>query len=163
MKYLVYVLCCLFCRACTADEVFASYGVGIFNSAVNSPTEVKLGDIGYRRDVWKGVYWQFKGGYWGDGSGDPNRSGSGFISTGPGLKIDFSPVELHTGWGLAAISSPDSYLGGRFPQFNGDLYLGVRDKNGAGVGLEYDHISSAGIISPNVGRDFMLVQISQKF
>lgn len=146
-----------------AEEAFASFGVGVFHSAERSLGETKVGNFGFRQELYQGVYWQFKGGYWGDGSGDPSRNGSAFVSTGPGMTVDLRPVEMRAGYGLAAISSPDSYLGGRFPQFQGEIYLGVRDPRGNGIGLEYDHISSAGLVSPNMGRDFVVLQLSQKW
>lgn len=146
-----------------ADTMYSGYGLGVFNSAKSSAAEVKVGHIGYLKDLWDGVYWQAKVGYWGDGSGDGSRRNSAYVSTGPGLLIDLGQVEIRSGWGLAAISTPDSYLGGHFPQFNGDLYVGLRDKRGNGIGLQYEHTSSAGLVTPNAGRDFILLQISQSW
>lgn len=146
-----------------AQEVFFDYGLGIFNSAKNAPTEVKVADIGYRGELYNGLYWQSKVGYWGEGSGDPTRNSSFYFSTGPTLLIDLKPIELRSGWGLATISDPDSYLGGNFPQFNGEVYAGVRDMYGNGIGVKYEHISSAGLVQPNVGRDFIALEISSKW
>lgn len=146
-----------------ADEVFFGYGVGVFNSAKDSPTEVKVANIGYRADILAGIYWQFKVGYWGDGSGDNSRHNSAYISSGPGIRVDLAPIELRSGWGLAAITNPDSYLGGYFPQFNGELYLGLRDKWGDGLGIKYEHVSSAGLLQPNLGRDFAALEISLRW
>lgn len=146
-----------------AQEIFFGYGLGVSNSAKNTHTEVKVANVGYRGELYNGLYWQFKGGYWGEGSSDPTRKSSLYFSTGPGLLIDLNPIELRSGWGLAAISRPDSYLGGAFPQFNGEVYAGVRDRHGNGIGIKYEHISSAGLVQPNVGRDFMLMEISTKW
>lgn len=157
------LFCILLCSASYADETFGSYGLGAFNSAKNSAAEVKVANLGYRAEIYNGFYWQFKGGYWGEGSGDPTRKSSFYASTGPGLTIDLRPVELRSGWGICAISNPDSYLGGRFPQFNGELYVGLRDKHDNGLGVKYEHISSAGLITPNDGRDFYILELSQKW
>lgn len=146
-----------------ADEGFASFGLGVFNSAKYSAGEVKVGSVGIREEIHQGIYWQYKLGYFGEGSGDPTRKSSFYASTGPGMLIDLQPVEMRAGYGLAAISNPDSYLGGRFPQFQGEIYLGLRDPKGNGIGVQYEHISSAGIVTPNYGRDFMVLQLSQKW
>lgn len=139
------------------------YGLGIANSAKRSPVETKMFTAAVRPEIYKGIYWQVKGGYWGDGSADPARSSSFFASTGPGMLIDLRPIEIRSGWGIAVISSPDAYLGGRFPQFNGNAYIGLRDKNGSGIGAEYNHVSSAGLVRPNEGRDFIVLELSKKW
>lgn len=157
------LICICICSITQADETFASYGIGAFHSAEKSSVEVKVINLGYRPEIYRGFYWQFKVGYWGDGSGDPTRKSSFYGSTGPGLIIDLRPVELRSGWGICGISSPDSYLGGRFPQFNGEIYGGLRDRNDNGIGIKYEHISSAGLIVPNNGRDFFILELSQKW
>jgi hypothetical protein len=53
-------------------------------------------------------------------------------------------------------------LGGPF-QFNHDFLLGVRGDNGALIGLDLKHMSSAGIEKPNVGRDFLLIHVELPF
>lgn len=146
-----------------SEEIFFGYGLGIFNSAKNIPAEVKTINLGYRVELYSGIYWQFKGGYWKDASDDYNRKSSLYLSTGPTMLVDLKPIEVRTGLGLATISVPDSYLGDIFPQFNEELYLGVRDKNGNGIGIKYEHISSAGIVQPNIGRDFVILEISSKW
>lgn len=146
-----------------ADEAFVGFGVGVFNSALYHTGEVKVGQVGYRKDIFNGIYWQAKLGFFGDGSGDPTRNSSLYASTGPGLLIDLKPIEMRAGYGIAAISTPDSYLGGRFPQFQGEFYVGVRDHRGNGMGLQYEHISSAGLVTPNMGRDFLILQLSQQW
>lgn len=146
-----------------AQEVFFGYGVGTFSSAKDAPSEVKTASLGYRGELYNGIYWQAKGGYWLDNSGDLSRKGSIYFSTGPSFLVDLKPIEIRSGIGLAFITQSDSYLGGNFPQFNEELYMGVRDKFGNGIGIKYEHISSAGLIQPNVGRDFVSVEISTKW
>lgn len=148
---------------CLADEAFIGYGVGVFNDANDFLGQNKYAYVGYREFLYKGIYWQEKGGFWGEGSPDQSRKSGGWISSGPGLEMDLEPFEMRSGYGLAAITSPDSQLGAVFPQFNGELYLGLRDKKGDGVGFEYDHISCASFCSPNEGRDFVTVQLSIKW
>jgi hypothetical protein len=54
-------------------------------------------------------------------------------------------------------------LGGAFPQFHGELYGGLRDSQGNGIGIKYNHFSSAGLVTPNQGRDFVLLELSVKY
>lgn len=165
IKYIRKIIFCCFLTSTTsyADETFGAYGIGAFNSAKNARAEVKAINLGYRSEIYNGFYWQYKIGYWGEGSGDERRKSSFYISIGPGLTIDLKPIELRSGWGIGAISNPDNYLGGRFPQFNGELYAGLRDRKNNGIGIKYEHISSASLIQPNIGRDFILLELSQKW
>lgn len=163
MKNQIIALLALSSLTAQADEGFFSFGVGEGNSAKQHTGEVKVGSIGIREELYQGIYLQYKLGFFGDGSGDPTRKGSLFGSIGPGMLIDLHPVEIRAGYGLAAISTPDSYLGGSFPQFQGEAYVGFRDYRGNGIGLSYEHISSAGFSTPNQGRDFMVLQLSQKW
>ena len=149
-------------KICTAEEMFFSYGLGVFNSAKNNISEVKTADFGFRKPLVGPWSFQFKAGAWLDGSGDKSRSSSLYVSAGPQYIIDFSCFEIRNGVGVTVISNTDSYLGGHL-QFNSELYFGVRNKNGAGIGIEYSHFSSAGIYQPNIGKDFILLQISERF
>lgn len=144
------------------DEIYLGYGLGIGESAVHSFPETKVLDVGYRQQIISTFYWNYEAGGWIDSSGDPTRSSSFFVSTGPGLELWLKPFEIRNSWGIAIISNPDSYLGAAFPQFHGELYLGVRDSSGSGIGIKYNHFSSAGVSNPNIGRDFMLLELSQK-
>ena len=153
----------LVCSTAHSEEGFLGYGVGVFNDANYYTGQNKYFEGGYRASVWDGIYWQYKGGFWGEGSPDAARKSGFFVSSGPGFEVDLAPVEIRTGWGLAAISNPDSQLGGRFPQFNGNFALGLRDKKGDGIAIEYNHISSAGLVTPNQGRDFLILELSQKW
>jgi len=147
---------------CMADEGFMGFGLGAFNSAKFGPGEVKMYDLGYRWDTPQNIYWQAKGGFWGQGANSEGMRSSGYASTGPGFRVDLNPVEFHTGAALALITTPDSYLGGVF-QFNVDIGVTLRDKMGNGIGFAYSHLSSAGLEFPNQGRDFWVLELSQRF
>ena len=162
MKNLVISLICLFSINCFGDEAFVGYGVGILHGADTFLGQTKYLDVGYRDFIWEGLYWQNKIGGIGEGSPDQTRSGGGFVSSGVGVEVDLRPIELRGGGALAAITNPDSQLGGYF-QFNEDVSLGLRDKKGDGLALQYNHISCATFCSPNMGRDFILLELSQKW
>lgn len=143
-----------------ADDLFFSYGIGVAESQIYEVAETKILDIGLRRSILDGFYWNLEGGLWVDSSGDPTRNGSTFLSTGPGFLVDLNPIEIRNAYGISYISSPDAYLGGSFPQFHGEFYIGARDKSGNGIGFKYSHFSSAGIEQPNIGRDFIILELS---
>ena len=147
---------------CNADEGFMAFGVGAFSSARHGPGEVKTYNLGLRQDLIDGFYSQYKVGLWGQGSNDEGMKSSGYGSAGLGFRVDVKPVEFHAGWALGGITTPDSYLGGYF-QFNGDLGVTLRDYKGNGIGLAYSHLSSAGIEMPNQGRDFITLELSNRW
>lgn len=156
------LLTCLLTSFAHADEAFVGMGLGAFNTAKGGPGSVKLGQVGHRLDLIEGFYWQNKVGAWGQGANDYGMKSSAYGSSGLGFRVDLTPVEFRAGYGVGLISNPDSYLGGNF-QFNGETYLGLRDRKGNGFGLKYEHISSAGIEMPNQGRDFFVLELSQRW
>lgn len=146
-----------------ADELAIGYGVGVFKSADKSLGEMKVFNLENKDNIWDGLYWDYQLGYIGQGAGDEGRKSMFFGSTGPGFEVNLAPVEIRSGWGLAAISNPDTQLGGMFPQFHGDFSIGLRDVKGDGIAIQYNHISSAGIVTPNQGKDFILLKLSFLF
>lgn len=145
-----------------AEEVYVSYGLGAFKSAENVVSETKITNAGVRLKIYSPWEWQIKLGGWLDGSGNPTRKSSFYTSTGPQYVINAGPVVIRNGIGLAYISNPDSYLGGRFPQFDLEVYVGLKNKTGSAIGFQLEHLSSAGINKPNIGRDFFVLQLSQE-
>ncbi len=145
-----------------ADEAFVGYGLGVFHGADTFLGQTKYLDLGYREFIWEGIYWQNKFGGIGEGSPDLTRKGGGWASTGFGIEVDLSPVELRGGGALAAITTPDSQLGG-YLQMNEDMSLGLRDKKGDGVAFQYNHLSCGSFCSPNLGRDFVIFELSEKW
>jgi len=160
MKYLFLLL---LASQVFADEAFINYGLGVGPSATNSMIETKTVDLGYRYYLLRSLYWQNKVGYWTDNSGNPARSSSLYGSSGLGIVVHEGIVEIRSGIGLAMITSTDSYLGGIFPNFNENLGIGIRDEDGAGMGIEYNHISNCDLYPQNLGRDFINLEFSLKW
>lgn len=136
---------------------FGRYGVGVFEDmGTASPT--KAFSLGYEEDWFGPFVRQCELGLYADPRGsDGRRSGGyGFISAGVEVKAGY--LVLRSLWGLGAITHPDVRLGGPF-QFAQDALVGVRGLNNNVIGINYKHISSAGIYSPNMGRDFVSVQV----
>lgn len=135
---------------------FGRYGLGVFNSAQYSRGETKLFSLGYEQD-WVGPFiYQYEAGMYNDTG--PGRGASGFGNISAGVEVAPGYLILRSLWGVGAITTPDDMLGGWF-QFNQDFLIGLRDITGNMIGLDYKHISSAGIYSPNRGRDFLVVQV----
>lgn len=157
------LLCLLAVSPVHADEAFVGYGVGVFHDSDSWLGQMKLAELGYRHFLIDGIYVQGKVGYWGEGSPDKTRKSSGYGAVGLGLEVSFPTIEFRGGYGVAAITTPDTQLGAVFPQLNGEAYCGVRDKQGDGFGLDYQHFSCASFCSPNEGRDAVTLQLSIKF
>lgn len=142
------------------DEIYLTGAVGVFNSGKSSLSESKYMNIGYRSDL--GWFKQgFEGGAWIDRV--PGRNGSLYGAYQLGYEVvthDGLIARIMTG--PALISTTDEYLGGHF-QFKDNIYLGVKDDEGRTIGINYNHLSSAGIETPNQGRDFLGVEVGVRF
>lgn len=84
---------------------------------------------------------------------------SSFGSLQVGVDIDTSLFTASAFHGIGGISNTDSRLGSNF-QFFHDVCGGLKDDvTNATLSFCYKHISNAGITSPNLGRDFMIIKI----
>lgn len=143
-------------------DTFVKYGLGIFNSALDEPIEVKTLSVGRQMHINEYLIWQYEVGGWIDNRSDMGRDGSAFADLAIGLNVDAGPFYAQTLTGVAGLSNIDSYLGGH-AQFNHDVAVGFKAKSGASLGLNYKHISSAGIFEPNYGRDFLTIRLGLPF
>jgi Lipid A 3-O-deacylase (PagL) len=136
---------------------FGKYGIGVSNTAQYGNAASKTFSLGYNEQWWGPLIHQYELGLFTDSSGHGREASAyGFYSVG--IEVNADPLVLRSLWGAGLISSPDALLGGRF-QFTQDLLLGIRGKNGNLIGLDYKHISSAGIYKPNKGRDYLTIQV----
>lgn len=143
-------------------ESFYGYGLGVSQSAKQSRAETKILHLGYRENLLFGIVHQLELGLWADSAGK-GRSSSAFISYSLGVEVDYYGLVLRSVHGPTVISNTDAYLGGYFPQVNTEAYIGLRDKRGNSAGFMYRHISSAGIYKPNIGRDFIQIEVGLGF
>lgn len=155
LTILFFVLAAHSAFAQDADSVFGKYMV----SAKGPFTYQKGLDIGQQVSfdmfILKG-----EGGFWVDNSDRPGATGSGFLQTSIGIEPTAGPIYANFFQGVALITHPDTVLGGN-GQFVEDVGLGIRDqKTHEAIGIFYKHISSAGLERPNLGRDFIGLQIS---
>lgn len=160
MKKLILLL--LLSNLALADEAFLGYGVGVFGDADSFIGQNKYMDLGYREFLFDGLYWQNKLGFLSEGGPDQTRKSGFWGSTGLGLEVDLQPLEIRGGGALGGISNPDSQLGGYF-QFNENFSVGLRDRKGDGIAIEYNHLSCGPFCQPNTGRDFIILELSQKW
>lgn len=103
-----------------------------------------------------GAYSSNEFGFWVDNR--PGMNTSAFIKSQVGIQPGnteglFGKVFI----GPAIITSTDAALGGHI-QFSEDIGLGVRDKDTM-MSITYSHFSSAGLSSPNHGKDFLTFEL----
>lgn len=164
MKYNILLLLLLTTLNLKADETIFKYGLGIFNSAKDSKAEMKQISVAKQYSLLKGyVIQQVEIGGWIDSRRDLGRKDSGFGSYSLGIPVDFDVLFLQPLWGIGLITSPDSMLGGRFPQFFHNFTVGIKDSKGNSIGVNYSHVSSAGLYKINKGRDVLSVRLGLPF
>lgn len=160
MKIIALVL--MLCTAATtahADDIYLTGALGVFNSGKSSLSETKFANVGYRTDLgW--FKQQAEIGGWVDRAGG-GRSDSAYGAYQLGWEVN-GPCIARIMTGPAWITTPDAYLGGRF-EFKEDIYVGEEDKDGRTIGVKYNHLSSAGIYTPNLGRDLLGIEIGIRF
>lgn len=150
----------LFCpRLTLATDASVKFGLGMINSKLTS--QVK--PFSLREEI--PVVWSIKEakeiGMWSDTGKNQGRTSSGFGQYELGVKPESDHFYVKAFYGLALITSPDSQLGGII-QFGGDAGFGFQDKLSF-VGLNYKHISSAGLEMPNKGRDNIQLECGVRY
>ena len=160
MKKLLLALLFLIPSVAHGDSFFR-YGVGVFDSAQYGRAETKSFSLGYEEQWFGPIIRQMEAGLFADEGGNGRKS-SGYANYSIGVEANPGYLVMRSLWGVGAISTPDSMLGGWF-EFNQDLLVGVKDDKGNMIGLDYKHMSSAGIYDPNKGRDFLLVHVEIPF
>jgi hypothetical protein len=160
MKYAVAFLVCagfftLFPKCSVADEISFKYGLGLLSYQATSA--IKTFSLRNDRPLYRSIGDAFELGVWTDTGKDKGRSSSAFASYQLGVTPESEHLFVSAHWGAGLITATDSQLGGNF-QFFQDLCGGFKDDL-TRVGVCYKHVSSAGIESPNKGRDFLLLKI----
>lgn len=144
------------------QETYGRLGVGIFNSAKDNVAEVKTVAFGYNEALFNGLRSQYELQGWIDSRRDLGRKCGGAF-TGQ-LGVDVNPGYFYFGTyaGIGLLYPTDSYLGGMI-QFVETVSFGVRDNKQKSFGFFYQHVSSAGVFSPNMGRDFTGLKVGVPF
>lgn len=154
------------CQASVADDqtqILGRFGVGVGVTGSNSHSEVKIGSIAYTAPLLYLFRSKAELGVWTDAnSEDAGRTGSYFGSYSIGMRIEPSILYAEYYLGLAGITKTDAYLSTHY-QFSQDLGIGLKDNIGRFIGLNYKHLSNAGIKHPNKGRDFVALTVGIGF
>jgi len=150
---------CFFAPTTSADSVSVKGGPAIVNGSPSGATKY----FGVRGETDLGIsLMALEAGAFGDNTGNGQHSslvGKAQLGINPGQRVGlFGKAFL----GPCVISTPDTLLGGRFPQFATDVGVGFRDKDTFMV-FGYSHISSAGVVRPNKGRDFLTFEAGVQF
>lgn len=82
----------------------------------------------------------------------PNSAHQDYVAFGPGVDFYYKNLFLSVFMSGSFISPKDSYLGGHF-QFHEDLYFGIKTNSDIRISTFFKHISSAGIYTPNRGKN----------
>jgi len=147
---MILILLSLFLLTPDASALQIRFGPGILTKAP-SISDVKFLTIAKDWEVKENVYWKIEAGGWTD-----NRKGAeNSFWGGPAVGLVLQPwiLDVRVSVGVAVISHTDVHLGGHF-QFYEDLFAGIRDGDAA-IGFTFSHLSSAGLFTPNRGRNFL--------
>lgn len=86
------------------------------------------------------------------------NSFSGLAAYSLGIHLNKEVFYIEGLSGIGVITRTDSLLGGYF-QFFHDVGMGLENSGGFCAGVGYKHISSAGISTPNLGRDYLYLKL----
>lgn len=141
-------------------EITLQYGLGLLEG-FSPRAQVKNFNVGYRYRLIGPLYVSLNGGAFFDAREDI-ATGYGFGQIGT-VVHPFEWFYFENFFGPGAISQTDSRLGSHF-QFGLDLGVGFREPHTkATIGVNYKHISNAGIKQPNLGRDFVMLKVGIPF
>lgn len=86
-----------------------------------------------------------------------------YIAGSVGLQIQSdSGIFARYFLGPSYVFNKDTRLASPF-EFNHDLELGIRDKSGLEISMGLKHMSNAGLVEPNPGRDFITINLGFHF
>jgi hypothetical protein len=138
----------------SSSNIYLQYGAGMYD--VKHPHDSQFFSLELSNEVLPSVRLVSETGlYTRLQTGEQGRRGSAFFDTGIGIRPKLTgDVFVESYWCIGAITAPDSNLGGVFNFFN-TTRLGVIGKDGIGLSVWFKHISSAGINSPNKGREWL--------
>lgn len=162
MNYLTLLALLIGSNSYAGTSPYFKYGLGVFHSAEPRFTTVKTLALGVQFPLGPHLVQQIEAGAWTDTSGVDGRRGTLYGGWSAGIDVNAGYLNLQSLWGVAGITHTDSMLGGHF-QFHQDLFLGLKDKQGRYIGANYSHFSSAGLSSPNLGRDLLSLKIGVMF
>ncbi len=157
---LFFILVSLNCYA-DSDQFVLDGALGVFNTKGSSLSQDKFAKLGVQEDLWFALKQRFNVGGWLDNRG-PNYANTAFGGYQLGFEVSNDVLQASIWTGPTLLTATDSQLGGLF-QFNETIFFGIKDRDYESIGIVYNHFSSAGIENPNIGRDFMGLEIKMPF
>ncbi len=146
------------CNLAQAD-VFGEFGLSAGHPGGKTvDSAVKNIEFGFQGPLKWGL-WQTGLGGWEDTTNYLNAKGSIYSHISFGLEPDLGKLYINYFLGPALISRTDALLGNNW-QFFQELGIGVKGKKrGTRIGVVFKHMSNAGIVKPNKGRNFLNLRV----
>jgi hypothetical protein len=149
MKFIVFIIA-LLCLCSANAQVTVEVDPG-----VNQAKDATLLLLGFTTPAEPlfGInsYYQFNAGGW------TGSEGAYSVGVARGLQWDFSRITIRLSVGASLISNTSELLSTPFEFY--EQFLIERHVRGLDLGLSYRHWSNAGIKTPNVGMNFIGVQV----
>lgn len=143
-------------KGLSAEGTFVKYSVNAQSSGLAAQKGLSFG---HQDEFLFFLEKKWEAGFWADNSHVEGAKSGGFGSYSIGVEPMYESLYVNFFQGVGFITHPDTVLGGPF-QFFEDFGIGIRDRSrGISLGLQYKHISSAGIYLPNHGRDTFGIQV----
>lgn len=162
MKHLLIFLLFFFLASYAhADQVVIDAGLGAFGTRGENVAQNKFAKIGIEEDLWYVIKQRFNGGLWLDSTGSGYKN-SLFTGYQGGFEVTNDVLQASVWTGPSLITSPDEALGGIL-QFNETVFLGIVDKDKNSIGVAWNHFSSGSLETPNLGRDYLSLEIKFPF
>jgi len=158
LAFLVLLLGC----SARAESISFNYGIGTFLPHDTSLATVKAFYFSKQQKINDIFRTKYDLGVWADRRGDVGRKSSIFGTYSVGARAEALLFYAECFWGIGALSGPDTMLGSWW-SFNQDLSFGLIGVNDVTIGLNYKHMSNAGLASPNKGRDFFVIKAAIPF
>lgn len=162
MKKLLYLVAAIILTTLTTvpktqADMAIDFGLGALNTQGNPLSQMKFFKISKENEIWYPINHRFSLGLWEDRRGN-GTSSSVFTAYQLGFEVHNNLLEMGIYGGPSLISAPDKELGGHL-HFNTTAVIGIRDKYGYFIGASYNHFSNAGLMEPNIGKDFISLEI----
>jgi len=156
MKHLFFILLILLTTTAHAGIMSVGYGLGAGHQ-VTPLSSQKIFNLTYSAPIASALHYQFEVGFYNDSVRGIPFVGHSFFQIGARIKpVPF--MYFCNYFGPGGISRRDDLLGSHF-QWSIDLCGGWEDPNtGVSLGLRIKHISNAGFVQPNQGRNFYMLQ-----
>ena len=143
------------------DQLVVDVGLGQFGSRGSSLSQDKFVKFGWQEDLWYVLKQRINLGAWEDTRGSGYNSAV-FTGYQIGFEVTNDVLQGSVWTGPTILSSTDQVLGG-YLQFNETIFFGIVDKDRNAIGFAYNHFSSGFLSTPNLGRDYLGIQIKCPF